>query len=193
EAGVWFGRIAAVVLGGSLAAACAPAPPAGAAGGSPDPMVASSAPSAPEAAPSRDTGDARETRDARDTRRADSLQAVSRRQASPRTTFDSLARESLAQLDGRVRLAGLTDSVEVVRDRWGVPHIYARNLDDLFFAQGFVHAQDRLWQMEMYRRTYEGTLAEIMGPDYVRHDRLMRLLRLRGPFTEEEWQSYHPE
>ena len=108
-------------------------------------------------------------------------------------TLDRLARESLATIDGRVVLRGLRDSVEVVRDRWGVPHITARNLDDLFFAQGFVQAQDRLWQMEMYRRTYEGTLAEIMGPDYVAHDRLARLLRYRGPFDEREWAHYHPE
>ena len=110
-------------------------------------------------------------------------------QASP---FDSLARSSLAQLDGRLSLRGLRDSVEVIRDRWGVPHIYARNLDDLFFAQGFVQAQDRLWQMEMYRRTFEGRLAEIMGSSYAAHDRLARLIMFRGPFDEREWQSYHP-
>jgi penicillin G amidase len=108
-------------------------------------------------------------------------------------TFDELAASSLATLDGRVPLSGLRDSVEIIRDRWGVPHIYARNIDDLFFAQGFVQAQDRLWQMEMYRRTYEGTLAEIMGPSYVRHDRMARLFRYRGPFDDREWKSYHPE
>jgi len=75
--------------------------------------------------------------------------ASSLRAQSPATVFDSLARASLAQLDGRLTLRGLRDSVEVIRDRWGVPHIYARNVDDLFFAQGFVQAQDRLWQMEM--------------------------------------------
>jgi len=107
--------------------------------------------------------------------------------------FDTLARSALAQLSGRITLAGLRDRVEVIRDRWGVPHIYARNLDDLFFAQGFVQAQDRLWQMEMYRRTFEGTLAEIMGPSYVAHDRLARLLAFRGPFDDREWRSYHPE
>jgi penicillin amidase len=109
------------------------------------------------------------------------------------TTFQELAKASLAQIDGRIPLRGLRDSVEVIRDRWGVPHIYARNLDDLFFAQGFVQAQDRLWQMEMYRRTYEGTLSEIMGPSYVRHDQLVRLLNYRGPFDDREWKSYHPE
>lgn len=87
----------------------------------------------------------------------------------------------------------MRDSVEVIRDRWGVPHIYARNIDDLFFAQGFVQAQDRLWQMEIYRRTYGGSLAEIMGPAYVAHDRTARLLKYRGPLDDAEWKSYHPE
>ena len=119
--------------------------------------------------------------------------AVSARAQRQPETFASLARESLAQIDGRIALPGLRDSVEVVRDRWGVPHIYAKNMDDLFFAQGFVQAQDRLWQMEMYRRTYEGSLAEIMGPEYLRHDRQTRLLRTRGPFDDREWKSYHPE
>ena len=107
--------------------------------------------------------------------------------------LEQLAKESLAQIDGRVALAGIRDTVEVVRDRWGVPHIYARNIDDLFFAQGYVQAQDRLWQMEMHRRTFEGSLSEILGPAYLRHDRLVRLLRYRGPFDEREWTHYHPE
>lgn len=109
------------------------------------------------------------------------------------TPFDSLARASLAPLDGRVLTPGVGAEVEIIRDRWGVPHIYASSIDDLFFAQGYVQAQDRLWQMEMYRRTYEGTLSEIMGPDYVAHDRLARLLKFRGPFDDAEWKHYHPE
>jgi len=122
------------------------------------------------------------------------LAAVTTAPVAPRQeTFESLARASLAQIDGAIPLAGLKDSVEVIRDHWGVPHIYARNIDDLFFAQGFVQAQDRLWQMEVYRRTYEGTLAEIMGPQYVRHDQVARMLRFRGPFNDSEWTSYHPE
>lgn len=91
------------------------------------------------------------------------------------------------------RLRSLRDSIEIIRDEWGVPHIYARNIDDLFFAQGYVQAQDRRWQMDMYRRTYEGRLAEIMGPSHITHDRLMRLLAFRGPFTDRERKSYHPE
>jgi penicillin G amidase len=108
-------------------------------------------------------------------------------------SFAALAKQSLSQIDGRIALPGLHDSVEIIRDRWGVPHIYARNADDLFFAQGFVQAQDRLWQMEMYRRTYEGSLAEIMGPTYLRHDQLARQFKFRGPFDDREWTSYHPD
>ncbi len=121
---------------------------------------------------------------------AGTLSVVARRQAAD---FEALARGSLARIEGTVSLPGLRDRVEVIRDRWGVPHIFANSLDDLFFAQGFVQAQDRLWQMEMYRRTFEGTLAEVMGPDYVRHDELARLLKYRGPWDDREWTSYHPE
>ncbi|MEP6834035.1 MAG: penicillin acylase family protein [Gemmatimonas sp.] len=109
------------------------------------------------------------------------------------TVLDTLARSSLAKIDGTVAISGLRDRVEIIRDTFGVPHIYARNTDDLFFAQGFVQAQDRLWQMEMYRRTYDGTLSEIMGPSYVAHDQLSRLLKFHGPFDDKEWTSYHPE
>src|SRR5262245_47655239 len=108
-------------------------------------------------------------------------------------SFESLAKSSLAQIDGRLAVPGLKDSVRVLRDAAGVPHIYARNVDDLFFAQGYVQAQDRLWQMEMYRRTYEGTLSEIMGPTYIAHDRLARLVRFRGPWDDKEFSVYHPE
>lgn len=109
------------------------------------------------------------------------------------SVLDSLARSSLAQISGSLPISGLRERVEIVRDKSGVPHIYARNIDDLFFAQGFVQAQDRLWQMEMYRRMYEGTLSEIMGPSYVAHDKLTRLINFRGPFDDKEWKSYHPE
>ena len=114
-------------------------------------------------------------------------------QGPPPTTFQELAEAHLPQIDGEISVPGLEDEVNVVRDPWGVPHIYAQNLDDLFFAQGFVQAQDRLWQMEMYRRQGEGRLAEILGPEALEHDRLARLLRYRGPWTDEEFGSYHPE
>ncbi len=110
-----------------------------------------------------------------------------------RDDFQRLAENHLPRIDGEIGLPGLGAEVEVLRDPWGVPHIYAQNLDDLFFAQGFVQAQDRLWQMEMYRRAGEGRLAEILGPEALPHDRLARLLRYRGPWTDEEFGSYHPE
>ena len=112
---------------------------------------------------------------------------------APQESFTSLARSSLARIEGRQTIPGLRDSVQVIRDRWGVPHIYAQNIDDLFFAQGFVQAQDRLWQMDMYRRTWSGELAEILGASYIAHDRLARLLKHRGPWDDSEWTSYHAD
>ena len=112
---------------------------------------------------------------------------------SPPGTFEDLARGHLPQIDGTITVPGLETEVEVIRDPWGVPHIYADNLDDLFFAQGFVQAQDRLWQMEMYRRAAEGRLSEILGPEALRHDRVARLIKYRGPWTDKEFSSYHPE
>ncbi|HET9531137.1 MAG TPA: penicillin acylase family protein, partial [Blastocatellia bacterium] len=73
-----------------------------------------------------------------------------------------------------------------------IPHIYAQTVEDLFFAQGFVAAQDRLWQMEIWRRTGEGRLAEILGPQAIERDRFARLLRYRGDM-QAEWTSYAPD
>lgn len=106
--------------------------------------------------------------------------------------LESLARERLAQLDGALGVAGLDSAVEVRRDQWGVPHIYARTQRDLFFAQGFVAAQDRLFQMDLWRRIGEGRLAEVLGPDYVDRDRFARLLKYRGDMSAE-WTSYAPD
>src|SRR6185436_20370824 len=102
----------------------------------------------------------------------------------------SLARSSLSQISGDLVIPGLTANVEVIRDKWGVPHIYARNLDDLFMAQGFVVAQDRLWQMELGRRLAEGRLSELIGADGFAHDRLYRLFKFRGPWDDAEWTNY---
>jgi penicillin amidase len=104
----------------------------------------------------------------------------------------ALARERLAQLSGTIQTRGLDSAVEVRRDRWGVPHIYAKTQHDLFFAQGFVAAQDRLFQMEMWRRIGEGRLAEILGPSFVARDRFARLLKYRGDMNAE-WRSYAPD
>ena len=112
---------------------------------------------------------------------------------TPPESLDELATRSLAQIDGELVIPGLVEPVEVIRDEWGIPHIYARNDDDLFFAQGYVMAQDRLWQMEMWRRWHEGRLAEIFGPEALDYDRRTRLMMFRGPFDSEEWTSYHPD
>jgi penicillin amidase len=104
-----------------------------------------------------------------------------------------LARQSLAKIDGELKVPGLKEPVEVIRDQWGIPHIYARNTDDLFFAQGYVTAQDRLWQMEMWKRAHQGRLAEILGPSAVQADRNARMTMYRGPMDDREFDSYHPE
>jgi penicillin amidase len=114
-------------------------------------------------------------------------------QSRPDERWTALAKESLAPISGTLDVPGLRDEVEVIRDRWGVPHIYAKNTDDLFMAQGYVMAQDRLWQMEMWRREREGRLAEILGPSAVARDRTARQLKYRGPMDDREWRSYHPD
>lgn len=93
--------------------------------------------------------------------------------------FYVAARRALPQLDGSVRVSGLKAEVSVVRDQHGVPHITATSLEDLLFAQGYVTAQDRLWEMDMTRRYGNGELAEILGQDYVKNDRLQRVLGVR--------------
>ncbi len=113
-------------------------------------------------------------------------QAVATNEAA---TLSAQARAALAQTSGESILAGVRQPVEVIRDRWGVPHIYARTVHDLFFAQGFVAAQDRLWQLDLWRRIEEGKLSEVLGPAGIRRDTFARLLRYRGNWGEE-WRSY---
>jgi len=83
-------------------------------------------------------------------------------------------RRSWPQTDGAIQASGLRAEVTVVRDRWGIPHIYAANTHDLFFAQGYVHAQDRFWQMEFWRRIGSGRLAEVLGESALESDRFIR-------------------
>src|SRR5437764_14362892 len=88
------------------------------------------------------------------------------------------AKASLPQLDGSLRVAGLKSAVTVLRDAQGMPHIRAKSMEDAIFAQGYVTAQDRLWQMDITRRFAAGELSEILGPDLIRHDREQRILML---------------
>lgn len=91
----------------------------------------------------------------------------------------SAAKSALPVLDGDVHAAGLSAPVMVRRDGHGVPHIEATTQDDLFVVQGYVTAQDRLWQMDAFRRNANGELAEIMGPSLVEHDKAQRVLQFR--------------
>ena len=92
----------------------------------------------------------------------------------------SVTMAALPVLDGDLHLAGLSAPVIVRRDAHGVPHIEASSEDDLFMAQGYVTAQDRLWQMDASRRNANGELAEIMGSSMVTHDKTQRVLQLRN-------------
>jgi penicillin G amidase len=94
--------------------------------------------------------------------------------------FHQTMSDSLPQLDGGISIPGLSAPVTIQRDAHGVPHIRATSLDDLLLAQGFVTAQDRLWQMDSLRRHASGTLAEILGPGLLAHDRLQRTLLIRA-------------
>jgi penicillin amidase len=85
-------------------------------------------------------------------------------------------RRPLPRTTGALRLPGLSAPVNVLRDHWGVPHIYAANNADLFMAQGYVHAQDRLWQMEFQRRIGNGQMSELFGPLALPTDRFVRIL-----------------
>ena len=88
-------------------------------------------------------------------------------------------RSALPQLDGSITLPGLSAPVIVKRDQHGIPSIEAQSLEDLFYAQGYVTAQDRLWQMDIMRRYAAGELAEVIGPAVIEHDREQRILGLQ--------------
>src|SRR5215471_16025517 len=90
-----------------------------------------------------------------------------------------VAKSALPQLDGSLQVSGLSGPVTVVRDTQGVPTIEATNLEDLFFAQGYVTAQDRLWKMDVMRRFAGGELSEILGEDTIKLDREQKILGLR--------------
>ncbi|GAB5473524.1 MAG: penicillin acylase family protein [Maribacter sp.] len=94
--------------------------------------------------------------------------------------------------EGSIEMEGLTSPVEILRDKWGVNHIYAGNQHDLFFTQGYAAAKDRLFQFEIWRRQATGTVAEILGPDELQRDIGTRLFQFRGDL-EEELNHYHPQ
>ena len=98
---------------------------------------------------------------------------------------------TLAQTTSRISLEGLEQSVEILKDRWGISHIYAQTEHDLFFAQGYSAARDRLFQFEIWRAQATGTAAEILGPRAIDRDHGTRLFKFRGDMTQE-MNHYHP-
>jgi len=102
------------------------------------------------------------------------------------------ARQGLPVANGRLVTSGLEAPVQVIRDSWDIPHIYAQDENDLFFAQGYVQAQDRLWQMEVLRRAARGTLSELLGARALTSDRLARTLGLARE-AEREWEALDAE
>ncbi|MGB3713635.1 MAG: penicillin acylase family protein [Candidatus Promineifilaceae bacterium] len=105
-----------------------------------------------------------------------------------KSTFTYLGRRRFPQDSGRIYVGGLEDVVTVDRDKWGIPHIFARKRPDLFFAQGFVHAQDRLWQLEINRRAAKGELSALLGPSALETDRLTRTLGF-AHVAADAWES----
>lgn len=101
-------------------------------------------------------------------------------------------RRSLPRHRGTVQLGGIDGEIEIVRDRWSIPHIFAASTSDLFFGQGYATAQDRLWQMEVGRRVASGTLAELVGPAVLDADRLLRRLGFRRA-AQAEWPHLEAE
>src|SRR5713101_404026 len=86
---------------------------------------------------------------------------------------------------GTLVVPGLSQPVEILKDRWGISHIYAKNEKDLFFTQGYSVARDRLFQLEMWRRQATGTVAEILGKKELKRDIGNRLFAFRGDLKQE--------
>jgi penicillin amidase len=99
-----------------------------------------------------------------------------------------MSRQRHPKINGTLNLSDLSKPVEIIRDRWGIPHIYAKTENDLFFAQGFVHAQDRMWQMELNRRTAQGRLSELFGELAFDTDRTARTFGFHR-LGSEDWEN----
>lgn len=96
-----------------------------------------------------------------------------------------VVRRSFPITDGEVHIRGLKGPVTIYRDEFGVPNIYASNTHDLFLAQGYVHAQDRFWQMDFWRHTGSGRLSELFGESQVKTDRVLRTMGWARVVREE--------
>jgi len=104
----------------------------------------------------------------------------------------SISRGALPSYQGEIQLKGLNHEVTIYRDERGMPHIYAVNEHDLYFATGYIMAQERLWQMDLIRRVTTGRLSEIFGKDYIKTDLFLRSLNMTGK-SEKVISSTEPE
>ncbi len=104
----------------------------------------------------------------------------------------TVAPRSFPQIDGEIRLDGLDGAVDIYRDNMGIPHIYAASTQDLYFAQGYVHAQERFWQMDAWRHIGSGRLSEMFGSGQVETDTFLRTLGWRVT-AEKEWEGMGTE
>ncbi|MBI5353712.1 MAG: penicillin acylase family protein [Chloroflexi bacterium] len=105
---------------------------------------------------------------------------------------NTVAEKSFPQIDGELKVSGLDAAVDIYRDKMGIPHVYATTTHDLFFAQGYVHAQDRFWQMDFWRHIGSGRLSEMFGDGQVRTDSFLRTLGWRE-VAEQEYKMLNPE
>ncbi len=103
----------------------------------------------------------------------------------------SISTNVAAQGNSSLAMEGLDQPVEILKDKWGISHIYAETEHDLFFAQGYSAARDRLFQFEIWRAQATGTTAEILGPRMIERDQGTRLFKFRGPMADE-LSHYHP-
>ncbi len=105
---------------------------------------------------------------------------------------NTVAPKSFPQVDGEIQLEGLNGQVDIYRDQMGIPHIYASTEHDLFFAQGYVHAQERFWQMDFYRHVGQGRTSEMFGKSSVENDMFLTTLGWRR-VAAVEYESFSPE
>src|SRR5258708_909251 len=103
-----------------------------------------------------------------------------------------VAPQSFPQIDGTIHLQGLDGAVDVYRDKMGIPHIYASTAHDLFFAEGYIHAQDRFWQMDAWRHIGSGTVSEMFGKGEIPTDSFLRTLGWRET-AEQEYRNLNPD
>ena len=106
--------------------------------------------------------------------------------------WNTAVKKSFPVTDGTIKIDGLTEPVKVIRDEMGIPHIYASNIQDLFFAEGYVHAQDRFWQMDFWRHIGAGELSSMFGKSQLETDIFLKTLGWKM-LAEEEYKTMDSE